>query len=192
MLEKYIFIFREWENMGNNVRLTSKYITLTVIMLSFFSVSLPLNTNTASASTLKDKEIAKLYSLPTRAKVSKTDYARANFGATWFDVDHNGCDTRNDILKRDLTFKLFSTKCIVTAGILKDVYSGKTIVFKRGTTTSSKVQIDHIVPLANAWQTGAKQLSQGQRTAFANDPLNLQAVDGVLNQQKSDKDASQW
>jgi hypothetical protein len=76
-------------------------------------------------------------------------------------------------------------------GILNDPYTGKTISFVRG-PRSAEVQIDHRVPLANAWQTGAQQLTQLERERFANDPLNLAAVDGPTNQQKSDGDAATW
>ncbi|MGC0238356.1 GmrSD restriction endonuclease domain-containing protein [Arthrobacter sp. SD76] len=63
---------------------------------------------------------------------------------------------------------------------------------RAGTTTSSAVQIDHVVALSDAWQKGAQQLTTEQRTAFANDPLNLQATDGATNQQKGDGDAATW
>jgi hypothetical protein len=55
-----------------------------------------------------------------------------------------------------------------------------------------EVQIDHVVALSNAWQTGAFKLSIAQRTALANDPLNLFAVKGRLNSQKGDGDAATW
>jgi hypothetical protein len=73
-----------------------------------------------------------------------------------------------------------------------DRYSGETINFVRGNVTSMEVQIDHVVALSNAWQTGAFKLTLMQRTAFANDPLNLFAVKGRLNSQKGDGDAATW
>ena len=107
-------------------------------------------------------------------------------------MDQNGCDTRNDILNRDLTdiTYLNSVPCTVKTGVLADPYTGTVINFVRGTTTSSAVQIDHVVALSDAWQKGAQQLTTEQRTAFANDPLNLQATDGPTNQQKGDGDAA--
>jgi hypothetical protein len=72
------------------------------------------------------------------------------------------------------------------------MYSGEQIPFLRGETTSALIQIDHVVALSNAWQTGAFSLSVKVRTALANDPLNLLAVKGVLNSQKSDGDAATW
>jgi hypothetical protein len=99
------------------------------------------------------------------------------------------------MLKRDLTeitFKAKTKNCVVLTGVLLDRYSGETINFTRGNITSMEVQIDHVVALSNAWQTGAFKLTVGQRTAFANDPLNLFAVKGRLNSQKSDGDAATW
>jgi hypothetical protein len=132
---------------------------------------------------------------PTKGRAAKTGYTRAQFGQTWADVDRNGCDTRNDILKRDLTGEVFKEKthdCVVLSGTLVDPYSGETINFVRGNVSSMEVQIDHVVALSNAWQTGAFKLTVQQRTAMANDPLNLLAVKGRLNSQKGDGDAATW
>jgi hypothetical protein len=131
----------------------------------------------------------------TKGRAAKTGYTRDQFGPAWADVDRNGCDTRNDILKRDLTDEVFKEKtngCTVLSGTLVDPFSGETINFVRGVATSSEVQIDHTVALSNAWQTGAFKLTADQRKAFANDPLNLLAVKGRLNSQKGDGDAATW
>ena len=131
----------------------------------------------------------------TKGRAAKTGYTRAQFGQTWADVDRNGCDTRNDILKRDLTAEVFKEKtrdCVVLSGTLIDPFSGETINFVRGNVSSMEVQIDHVVALSNAWQTGAFKLSIKERTAFANDPMNLLAVKGRLNSQKGDGDAATW
>jgi hypothetical protein len=131
----------------------------------------------------------------TKGRAAKTGYTRAQFGPTWADVDRNGCDTRNDILKRDLTDEVFKEKtrnCVVQSGTLVDPYSGETINFNRGNTSSMEVQIDHVVALSNAWQTGAFKLTIKERTALANDPMNLLAVKGRLNSQKNDGDAATW
>lgn len=136
-----------------------------------------------------------LSSLPVKGRAAKTGYSRSQFGQAWADVDRNGCDTRNDMLKRDLTnieFKVKTRECVVLSGVLLDRYSGETINFVRGNVTSMEVQIDHVVALSNAWQTGAFKLTLMQRTAFANDPLNLFAVKGRLNSQKGDGDAATW
>jgi len=133
--------------------------------------------------------------MAVKGRAAKTGYARDQFGTAWKDVDHNGCDTRNDILFRDLTsiiYKVSAKDCVILTGVLVDPYSGQSIDFLRGVATSSEVQIDHVVALSNAWQTGAFRLTLEVRTAFANDPLNLLAVKGSLNSQKSDGDAATW
>ncbi|MGX1163487.1 uncharacterized protein DUF1524 [Arthrobacter sp. SLBN-100] len=141
------------------------------------------------------KAIAVLGSIPVKGRAPKTGYSRDEFGPAWSDTDHNGCDTRNDILARDLigeTFKPGTNNCAVTTGTLADKYTGTTIKFVRGQDTSSGVQIDHIVPLSDAWQKGAQQFSADQRKELANDPLNLMAADGATNSAKGDKDAATW
>ena len=147
---------------------------------------------TPTASTSATDVLARL---AVKGRAPKTGYSRDQFGQVWADIDRNGCDTRNDIMKRDLTdlvFKAGTRDCLVISGTLIDRYSGETINFVRGNGTSMEVQIDHVVALSNAWQTGAFKLSVVQRTALANDPLNLFAVKGKLNSQKSDGDAATW
>ena len=135
-----------------------------------------------------------LNTLPVKGRAPKTGYSRAQFGDAWSDIDHNGCDTRNDILNRDLTAKQHknSRGCVVISGILNDPYTGKIINFIRGKDTSEQVQIDHVVALSDAWQSGAQEISAQERLQLANDPENLLAVDGPANQQKSDSDAATW
>ena len=135
-----------------------------------------------------------LNTLPVKGRAPKTGYSRAQFGDAWSDIDHNGCDTRNDILNRDLTAKQHknSRGCVVISGILNDPYTGKVINFMRGKDTSEQVQIDHVVALSDAWQSGAQEISAQERLQLANDPENLLAVDGPANQQKSDSDAATW
>ena len=138
---------------------------------------------------------AVLETLPVKGRAPKTGFTRAQFGPVWADVDRNGCDTRNDILRRDLTAVIYreNTKnCVVQSGTLADRYSGEIINFQKGNVSSMEVQIDHVVALSNAWQTGAFKLTLQERTALANDPLNLFAVKGRLNSQKSDGDAATW
>ncbi|MDN5274592.1 MAG: uncharacterized protein JWP06_493 [Candidatus Saccharibacteria bacterium] len=131
-----------------------------------------------------------LNELTVKGRAPKTGYTRAQFGDGWDSIQ--GCDTRNSILKRDLTNSVTNEKCQVVSGTLNDPYTGSVIVFKRGETSSSDVQIDHVVALSDAWQKGAQQLSLVQRETLANDPLELLAVDGTANQQKSDGDAATW
>jgi hypothetical protein len=139
--------------------------------------------------------LAALDALEVKGRAPRTGYDRELFGAGWVDTDRNGCDTRNDVLARDLTgetFKPGTRDCVVLTGTLTDPYSGRTIAFQRGQGTSEAVQIDHVVALSDAWQKGAQQWDAGKRAEFANDPLNLMAVDGPLNMQKGDGDAATW
>ena len=138
-------------------------------------------------------EIARdaLAALPTKGRAPKTGYKRSQFGDGW--AKAGGCDTRNVILRRDLTNAVLGDdNCKVQAGALSDPYTGQRIAFKRGANSSGAVQIDHVVALSNAWQTGAQQLSSEQQISLANDPLELLAVVGPANQQKGDGDAATW
>ncbi|PII82319.1 hypothetical protein BMH32_07890 [Leucobacter sp. OLJS4] len=136
---------------------------------------------------------AALETLEVKGRAPKTGYERTVvFGKAWLDVDRNGCDTRNDILARDLTDTARLKNCKVASGVLRDPYSGDTIAFERGPQTSPLVQIDHVVALSDAWQKGAQQLTQAQREALANDPLNLLAVSGAQNSSKEASDAASW
>ncbi|MBC2642554.1 MULTISPECIES: DUF1524 domain-containing protein [unclassified Rhodococcus (in: high G+C Gram-positive bacteria)] len=144
--------------------------------------------------------LQQLAGLDIKGRAPKTGYDRDLFGQAWTDDvtvegGHNGCDTRNDILGRDLeqiVFKPGTHDCAVQTGTLHDPYTGTTIAFVRGEGTSNAVQIDHVVALSDAWQKGAQQLDTATRVNFANDPRNLEAVDGPANQQKSDGDAATW
>ena len=143
-----------------------------------------------------------LDSLEVKGRAPMTGYEREEFGHAWSDdvaveFGHNGCDTRNDILRRDLDPESLMLKegthdCVALSGILHDPYSGQDIEFQRGAQTSRAVQIDHVVALADAWQKGAQQWSPEKRRNFANDPRNLLAVDGPLNQQKGAGDTATW
>ena len=158
------------------------------------------NAPNTPAAPAPNPALEQLNALPVKGRAPKTDYEREQFGQAWSDdvtveFGHNGCDTRNDILRRDLvdiTLKENTHDCVVLTGTLHDPYSGTEISFQRGQGTSELVQIDHIVPLADAWQKGAQEWSPEKRRDFANDPRNLLAVDGPLNQQKSAGDAATW
>ena len=162
---------------------------------SIWAIALIAILNISSAQAAQSTAEKLLESLAVKGRAPKTGYARDQFGQRWADVNRNGCDTRNDILQRDLTnilFKPGTHNCVVLSGTLIDPYSGTRIDFVRGNVTSMEVQIDHVVALSNAWQTGAFKLTLEKRTAFANDPENLLAVKGTLNSQKGDGDAATW
>lgn len=138
---------------------------------------------------------AALAVLPVKGRAPLTGYDRARFGPAWTDIDRNGCDQRNQVLARDMTDEQIKPKthgCVVATGHLHDPYTGKQIAFRRGNRTSEAVQIDHVVALGDAWRTGAQQLDPPTLLQFANDPLNLLAVDGPTNQSKGDSDAASW
>ena len=139
------------------------------------------------AATATGSAAEALETLPVKGRAPKTDYSRSQFGSGWASV--SGCDTRNIILHRDLQDPVLDEECAVIAGVLHDPYTAKVINFTKG---SSDIQIDHVIALSNAWQTGAQALSREQRIQLANDPLELIAVDGEANQQKSDGDAATW
>jgi hypothetical protein len=129
------------------------------------------------------------------AQPIQTPYDRRQFGQRWADIDRNGCDQRNDVLKRDLvdvTTKPGTRDCVILTGVLLDPYTGLTIDFTRGEATSTDVQIDHVVPLAWAWRQGAADWTEDKREQLANDPLNLLAVDGPTNASKSDQGPALW
>ena len=155
-------------------------ITLLLTLLS------PSNTQAAPIDAL-----VALNNLEVKGRAPKTGYARSQF-PHWSDPDRNGCDARNDTLKRDLTnitYKVGTRDCKVIAGQLLDPFSGKVITFS---TTKVVIDIDHVVALSNAWQTGAAYFDKDKRSQIANDPLNLLAVDSKLNRQKGDGDAATW
>ncbi len=134
-------------------------------------------------------------------RVRGNDYRRAAFGQAWDDLTsapgaRNGCDTRNDILNRDLieTTAVALKRCpqAVATGILRDPYTNDTVAFVRGNQVGASVQIDHIVPLAYAWDMGARDWTEAMRSRFANDPANLLAVAGNANQDKGDQPPGAW
>jgi hypothetical protein len=148
----------------------------------------------APAVAADQKASAVLETLAVKGRAPKTGYDRSSFG-DWADPDGNGCDTRNDILNRDLTsitFKYANDKCTVMTGVLIDPYSGERMDFLRGVGTSSLIQIDHAVAVSDAWQKGAFKWGSSTKVAFYNDQLNLLAVKGTLNSQKGDGDAATW
>jgi Protein of unknown function (DUF1524) len=135
------------------------------------------------------------------ARIRSYDYRRAAFGESWTDdntapAGHNGCDTRNDILDRDLVEETYVSikRCpnAVATGTLHDPYTNAIVAFVRGNQTGAAVQIDHIVPLAYAWDFGARDWTDEMRVRFANDPANLLAVEGQANQDKGDKEPADW
>ncbi|PNI09848.1 HNH endonuclease [Arthrobacter sp. AFG7.2] len=135
-----------------------------------------------------------LEGLAVKGRAGKDNYQREAFGQAWQDVDRNGCDTRNDILRRDLAEVVFmeGSVCRIAAGRFHEPYTARFVDFRRGSESSRAVQVDHVVALGDAWQKGAQGLTARQRQSLANDPLNLIAADGPANQEKGAGDAATW
>jgi len=161
----------------------------------------PTGTRAGLAATATSRQAAAravIAGVTTAGRGPRTGYGRDQFGPSWTDdvsvpLGHNGCDTRNDVLRRDLlsvTTRPGTHDCVILSGRLVDPYTARTIDFAKAQAT--KVQIDHVVPLSYAWQLGAARWTAERRTDFANDPLNLLAVDGPTNESKSDSGPASW
>ncbi|MET0765107.1 MAG: HNH endonuclease family protein [Blastococcus sp.] len=143
---------------------------------------------------------AALVDLPVAEKTSLDGYERGCgegegcvFGPAWSDVDRNGCDQRNDVLRRDLTevqVREGTQGCVVVAGMLDDPYTGAAVPFAKA--DAAQVPIDHVVPLAAAWVQGAAAWTDDEREQFANDLGNLMATTRAENSSKGDSTADEW
>ena len=139
-----------------------------------------------------------LEALQVRGWDRTSDFQRNRFGPAWSDdVDvefgRNGCNTRDDILRRDLkNLVVRPFTCFAQSGTLIDPYTGTAIEFVRGPQTSDSVEIDHVVALADAWYKGARAWDPQRRLDFANDPRNLLAVSPQANFDKAFRDAASW
>ena len=166
--------------------------------------SQPPVSGTSAPGAQVDEALSALEELAVKGRAPKTGYARSEFGIAWTDTNTvmwggNSLSTREDILSRDLvdiTCKdrsgVASPPCVVQSGVLHDPYTGTTVNFVRGETTSPLVPIEHVVALGDSWQKGAQQLSVAERVDLANDPLNLIATTQAPNSAKSDSDAASW
>ncbi|MDT0388582.1 HNH endonuclease family protein [Streptomyces dubilierae] len=155
----------------------------------------------APITSTQDKARARalIEKVATKGRGPRTGYDRDEFGYAWMDsaprdvpYSHNGCDSRNDLLKRDgrdLRFRAGSN-CVVTAMTLHDPYTGKVIEWTK--SQAIKVQIDHVMPLSYDWQMGASRWTKDKRESIANDPLNLVPVDGPTNSAKGDSGPASW
>lgn len=142
---------------------------------------------------------AELTKLRVAGRGPLTGYNRDEFGPAWSDdvavpSGHNGCDTRNDMLRsrlRHVSLKPGTHNCVVQTGVLTDPYTGHTITFNRSKNATA-IQIDHIVPLAEAWRSGASAWTSDRRRDLANDPTELTPVDGKANEAKGDSGPDSW
>jgi hypothetical protein len=152
-------------------------------ILIAFILSLGLLTTTAPSAIAADVPL-------TVAEDKLTGYSR-NLFKHWIDVDKDGCDTRAEVLIEEAKVKpKVGLKCKLTGGEWFSSYDGKTI------TKSSLLDVDHMVPLAEAWRSGAWKWTSAQRQEFANDldliTNSLVAVSASSNRSKGDRDPASW
>lgn len=125
----------------------------------------------------------------TVAEESREGYDRSLF-PHWVDADRNGCNTRAEVLLEEaVTAPEVGERCRLSGGEWYSYYDDRTFTDARG------LDIDHMVPLAEAWDSGASQWSTQRRQAYANDldePVALVAVSAASNRSKADKDPAQW
>jgi hypothetical protein len=158
----------------------------------------PTPTPSAASTPSYDRARAQLSALPVKGWDRTQDFQRWRFGKAWSDdvnveFGHNGCNTRDDILRRDLANLVVRPgTCYAQTGTLHDPYTGATIEFVRGPDTSNSIEIDHVVSLADAWYKGARSWDPQRRLDFANDPRNLLAVSPKANFDKAFRDAASW
>ena len=143
-----------------------------------------------STSSAQGKAPARLDELRVVKPTDDGSYDRDEFGDGWADLDGDGCETRDEILARDLTHTVIEDGCDVKAGTLRDPYTDRTIGFQDDQWWTGHV--DHIYPLAHAWRLGASDWTEAKRLRFANDPANLLAVDGPTNSSKGDSGPGEW
>lgn len=142
--------------------------------------------------------VEELMSLPGVSETTvrtNPPYERDAFGQAWLDVDRNGCDTRNDTLRRDLAdLEVMSNTqgCVAYSGTLTDPYTGTSFSFLRGSGNAGELHVDHVVALSDAWRKGAHSWTPELRAEFANDPTNLVVTLGAVNMTKADQDAGTW
>lgn len=155
----------------------------------------PTEAPTASVSAAPGSARELADTLPVRAADEPPDappYDADLFG--WRrDTDHNGCDTRNDVLRRDLTdprAKPGTHGCKIETGTLESPYSGARVPFVAG--SQSGVDIDHVVAREDAWKSGAHTWTDDRLIAFGNDGLNLLAVESSLNRSHGSRAADEW
>lgn len=133
-------------------------------------------------------------------RVPPDTYDRDAFGYAWADIDGNGCNQRDDVLLRDAvpgsttTTQQDACDHDVLAGSWVDPYTGGTLTFDdlKDPAQAQAIQIDHVVPLAEAWVSGAAGWTAEERKEFANDLEVLLAVDGPTNASKGSDDAAAW
>ena len=187
-----------------NISYRVRRIVFGIIVVAVVTIGLVINSNSydseveytaplgaSTEGTSEDSALSVLEKLEIKGRAPKTGYARTEFYNNWPNI--NGCSLRQIIIKRELgDTAVTDENCNVISGTFTEAYTGNVMTFYQKSDFSSKIQIDHIVALSDAWQKGAQYQSKEERYNLATDPLNLIAVDSSANQQKSDGDAATW
>jgi putative cell wall-binding protein len=158
---------------------------ISLVATGIVGTSLPANASDLTGSVTASTVLAQL----TVATPNPTGYDRSLF-VHWIDADGNGCDTRQEVLIQESQIPVVKgSGCTILSGRWYSWYDGATW------TNPSDVDIDHMVPLSEAWQSGANAWTPDQRRAYANDlglSVGLEAVTDNVNQSKGDKDPAAW
>lgn len=177
----YEAIFTKVENLGAEYEVAEENTDAGTDSSEMEGASLAEETGVKAADVLELLEV--------KGRAPKTGYSREEFYSGWPTVE--GCSLRQRILKREFGETAVLDGCNVVAGEFDEPYMGEHRVFTSREEVS-KIQIDHVVALSDAWQKGAQYMEKSVRYEIATDPLNLLAVDGSANMQKSDGDAATW
>ncbi|MQY11285.1 hypothetical protein SRB5_14000 [Streptomyces sp. RB5] len=168
-------------------RLYARRLTLLAVLAPLLLLLTPSGAQ-AAPPTPPSAATARTYlaALTVKAEGSSTGYSRDKF-PHWI-TQTGSCDTREVVLVRDGTGVVTNSSCAATSGSWYSPYDGATW------TASGDVDIDHVVPLAEAWRSGASGWTTARRQAFANDLESSQliAVTDNVNQSKGDRDPDAW
>lgn len=187
--ESYESVFTRIENVGAEFGLNDSDPSATATEPLGVSSSDRSTNPTSTSSSASPLAIDILEKLEVKGRAPKTGYSREEFYDGWPNVD--GCSLRQRIIKREFGDTAVLDGCNVVSGKFDEPYTGEHMKFT-SREEIAKIQIDHVVALSDAWQKGAQYKDKDTRYAIATDPLNLLAVDGPANMQKSDGDSATW
>ncbi|WP_066888740.1 HNH endonuclease family protein [Carbonactinospora thermoautotrophica] len=168
---------------GNGRPLVLVVLALLVLLLS---VLLAVRVLVEEPTARPDEALAQLRELPVRPPASMRGYSRARF-PHWIDQGDQ-CDTRDVVLRRDGQGVRTDSRCEPVAGRWYSPYDDRWL------TDDRDVDIDHVVPLANAWRSGANRWTDEQRERFANDLDRPELIvsSATSNRAKGDQSPDQW
>jgi len=135
---------------------------------------------------------ARLAGLPVAARADRPAYRREAFGKGWGRI--GGCETRDVVLARQLrdVVRVRGDRCAISSGTFQDPYTALARTYRRGQDPGKGLDVDHLVSLRNAWQSGAAGWDDARREAFANDLRNLQLTAAGVNRGKGDAPVDAW